>query len=56
LRDADFRGTSLTVAHFAQRNTNIRGAKFRREDIEKEGVGEEDQVFLLDERQGAIIE
>jgi Oxidoreductase molybdopterin binding domain/Pentapeptide repeats (8 copies) len=56
LRDADFRGTSLTVARFAKRNADIRGAKFRHKDIEKEGLGEEEQAFILDEKQGAVIE
>jgi hypothetical protein len=56
LRDADFRGTSLTVARFARRDAKIRGAKFRRKDIEKEGLGAEEQSLILDERQGAIVE
>jgi len=55
LSGADLRCTSLTVTRFAGRDANIRGARFCRHDIDKEGVGEEDRAFVLDKRQGAII-
>jgi hypothetical protein len=55
LRGADMRNTCLTVVKFAP-HAKVQGTKFRRKDIEWEGLGEEDRAFLLDEKQGAIIE
>lgn len=56
LSGADLRKTSLTVARFTRRDATIQGAKFRRADIENEGLDDKDRAFLLDEKQGAIIE
>jgi DMSO/TMAO reductase YedYZ molybdopterin-dependent catalytic subunit len=56
LSNADLRYTSLTVTQFAHRKTNIQGARFRREDIDNEGLGEKERAFLLDKKKGAIIE
>jgi DMSO/TMAO reductase YedYZ molybdopterin-dependent catalytic subunit len=55
LRGADLRHTFLTVTRFA-RHAKIQGARFRRDDIENEGLGAEERAFLLDEKQGAVIE
>lgn len=56
LSGADLRGTSLTVARFTGRDAKIQGAKFRRADIKNEGLSEQERAFILDEKQGAIIE
>ena len=56
LRDADLRGTAFTAARFAGRDAKISSAKFLRKDIENEGLGEKERLFLLDEKQEATIE
>ncbi len=58
LRDADLRGASLTVAQFFNRHRPalVRGARFRRADIDNEGLDETERRFLLDPAQGARIE
>lgn len=56
LSGADLRRTPLTVTHFSKPNATIQGAKFRHQEIENEGLDEADRAFLLDEKQGAIIE
>jgi hypothetical protein len=56
LSDADLRHTLLTVTRFVGRDANVQGARFRREEINNEGLAEEERAFLLDPRQGAIVE
>lgn len=57
LRGADLRGTFLTVAQFFNRHrpAQIAGARFLREDIANEGLGDEERQFLLDPANGAIV-
>jgi hypothetical protein len=56
LAGADLRHASLTVTRFVGRNANVRGAMFLRSDIDNEGLGDAERSFLLDQRQGAIIQ
>lgn len=58
LREADLRGTFLTVAQFFHRHrpAKIAGAKFLLTDIQNEGLADAERAFLLDARQGAIVE
>jgi DMSO/TMAO reductase YedYZ molybdopterin-dependent catalytic subunit len=56
LSHADLRYTSLTMTQFAHRKTNIQGAKFRLEDINNDGLGDDERPFLLDVKNGARVE
>jgi hypothetical protein len=58
LTGADFRGAALTQAKFARRyqDARVRGARFLRADVEREGVQENERAFLLDPANGAVIE
>lgn len=58
LRDGDLRRTFLTATRFFHQHVpaKISGARFLRADIEKEGVNDLNQQFLLNAANGAIIE
>jgi Oxidoreductase molybdopterin binding domain/Pentapeptide repeats (8 copies) len=56
LTGADFRYAVLTVARFAHPKTRIQGARFRSEDLANEGLDDDERAFLLDQKQGAIID
>ena len=58
LRGADLRGAFLTAAQFAHqhRPAQIAGAKFLRADLMNEGLDEAERVFILDAKNGALIE
>jgi len=56
LTGADFRHALLTVARFAHAKTSLQGARFRSEDLANEGLGDDERAFLLDQKQGAIID
>jgi hypothetical protein len=58
LREADLRGTFLTVTRFSrpQSPAKIAGARFLKKDIQRDGIGEREQEFLLNPQNGAMIE
>jgi DMSO/TMAO reductase YedYZ molybdopterin-dependent catalytic subunit len=58
LRGADLRGASLTMASFVHDRfgARIEGARFRVEDIERDGVDEGERRYLLDPSRGAWLE
>lgn len=58
LRGADLRGAFLTMTSFAHERfgANIAGARFRLEDIERDGVDEAERAYLLEPSRGAWLE
>jgi len=57
LSRADFRHTSLTVARFTRRNATIQGTKFSRYKVESQGLGDNEQAFIMDlQKNGAILD
>jgi DMSO/TMAO reductase YedYZ molybdopterin-dependent catalytic subunit len=58
LRDADLRGALLTVTRFAHRHrpAQLAGARFRRDDIDNEGLPETERLFILDPAHNALVE
>jgi hypothetical protein len=58
LTGADLRGASLTATKFVRQHfpAKIRGARFLRAGIETPGVNQREREFLLDSKQGALIE